>query len=238
MSREVNLKRLDNLKHINTSSNDYLAYLTFSRDLQNAVNEYAKGELLDIGCGNKPYEEWFNGLTSNYMGCDVVQSSSKKVDIICKANNIPLDDNSFDTIFSTQVIEHVEDIQGMLNEAYRLLRPEGIAIISGPMYWYLHEEPYDFYRFTKYGFKHIFNKSGFEILMIKENGGAWSTLGLMMNHTFSFQNPKANWVARGIKFIYRKLRLRVLVNKVFAYLDKKDYNTINTMNYVVVAKKN
>ena len=41
-----------------------------------------------------------------------------------------------------------------------------------------------------------------------------------------------------LKFIYRKLRLRVLVNKVFAYLDKKDYNTINTMNYVVVAKKN
>ena len=237
MNREENISRLENVQEINISNRDYLIYKPFGQALLKAIESYAKGRLLDIGCGNKPYESWFNGRITEYVGCDIVQSSAKKVDVLCEANKIPLTDECFDTVFSTQVIEHVEDYQGMINEAFRLLKPDGVAIVSGPMYWYLHEEPYDFYRFTKHGFKHIFENSGFEIINIKENGGAWATLGLLMNHTFSFGNAKASKFVKGIKYLYRKLRIQYVVNKFFAYLDKKDYNTINTINYVVVAKK-
>jgi hypothetical protein len=80
-------------------------------------------------------------------------------------------------------------------------------------------------------------KSGFEVCEITPNGGAWATLGQVINHTFGFSNPKANKVAKGIKYLFRKLRLYVLINSVFRYLDSKDFNPINTINYVVVAKK-
>lgn len=237
MSREVNLSRLENVKKIDVSHTDYLVYLSFHKDLFTAIQKYAKGKLLDIGCGNKPYENWTKEKVVEYVGCDVVQSSLNKVDVLCEANKIPLESSFFDTILSTQVIEHVEDHQGLVNEAYRLLKPGGYFILSGPMYWNLHEEPYDFFRFTKYGFKYILEKAGFEVCEITSNGGAWATLGQVINHTFEFRNSKANRVAKGLKYLFRKLRIYILVNRIFAYLDKKDFNPINTINYVVVARK-
>ena len=238
MSREANLSRLENIEKIDVSHIDYLVYLSFNKDLYTAIQKYAKGILVDIGCGNKPYEIWTKEKVAEYICCDVVQSSSNKVDVLCQANNIPLESNSFDTVLSTQVIEHVEDHQGLVNEAYRLLKPNGYFILSGPMYWNLHEEPYDFFRFTKHGFKYILEKAGFEVCEIVSNGGAWATLGQVVNHTFEFRNSKANKVAKGLKYLFRKLRIYILVNRIFAYLDKKDFNPINTMNYVVVARKN
>lgn len=237
MERVENLPRLENVEEIKISNPDYLVYLSFHRELKAAIQKYASGKVLDIGCGNKPYESCFEGKIEKYIGCDVVQSSSNKVDVLCLANKIPLEDNHFETVFSTQAIEHIEDYQGMIEEVYRVLKKGGCFILSGPFYWHLHEEPYDFYRFTKHGFKYILEKSGFEIVEIKENGGAWATLGLMLNHTFSFQNPKANKIAKGIKYIYRKLKLYIIVNRLFSYLDSKDFNSINTINYVVVATK-
>ncbi|WP_310378312.1 class I SAM-dependent methyltransferase [Flavobacterium sp.] len=237
MKRADNLARLTNVEKIDISNTNYLVYLYFHRELNTAIQKYAKGKLLDIGCGNKPYGDWFESKITEYIGCDIVQSSANQVDLLCKANNIPLENESFDTVFSTQVIEHVEDHQGMVNEAYRLLKPDGYFVLSGPMYWNLHEEPYDFFRFTKHGFKYILEKAGFEICEITPNGGAWATLGQVINHTFEFRNPNVNIVVKGLKYLFRKLRIHILVNRIFRYLDKKDFNPINTMNYVVVARK-
>ncbi|TDE53946.1 class I SAM-dependent methyltransferase [Flavobacterium sp. GT3P67] len=237
MERAENLARLQDIEKINISNTNYLVYLSFHRDLYKAIETYATGKLLDIGCGNKPYESWIKGRVSEYIGCDIVQSSSNRVDVLCQANNIPLESNSFNTILSTQVIEHVEDHQGVVNEAHRLLKSNGYFILSGPLYWNLHEEPYDFFRFTKHGFRYILEKAGFEVCEIVSNGGAWATLGQVINHTFEFKNPNANTIARGIKYLFRKLRLYILVNRIFNYLDIKDFNTINTMNYIVVARK-
>lgn len=237
MEREKNLGRLENVEKINISNINYLHYLSFHKELDTAIQKYAKGKLLDIGCGNKPYEGWFEGKISEYIGCDIVQSSSNKVDILCEANKIPFESNSYNTLISTQAIEHIEDYQGMIDEAYRLLKTDGCFILSGPFYWHLHEEPYDFFRFSKHGFRYVLEKSGFEIIEINENGGAWATLGLMINHTFSFNNSNANKVTKRLKYVFRKLKLHITVNKIFSYLDRKDYNTINTINYVVVARK-
>lgn len=237
MERIENLARLENIEKITKLDANYLIYKSFHKILHDAIQEYSKGKLLDIGCGNKPYKSWTDGKITEYIGCDIIQSSANKVDVLCEANNIPLENNTFETVLSTQTIEHLEDFQGMINEAFRVLKADGNFILSGPFYWHLHEEPYDFYRFTKHGFKHIVEKAGFEVVNILENGGAWATLGLMINHTFSFHNATNNKVAKVIKYIFRKLKLHILVNKVFGYLDANDYNTINTINYVIVAKK-
>ncbi|MBL0337288.1 MAG: class I SAM-dependent methyltransferase [Chitinophagaceae bacterium] len=91
-------------------------------------------------CGNKPVCFVFKKYADEYVGCDIVNSSENCVDIICKTNDIPQPTSSYDTIISTQTIEHVQDHQGLVNEAYRLLKPGGYFILSGPMCWPLHEE--------------------------------------------------------------------------------------------------
>ena len=208
----------------------------FTRRCLAAVSKFAKGRLLDIGCGNKPYEKILEGKITEYIGCDIIQSNLNKVDVLCAANNIPLENSSFDTVFSTQTIEHVEDHQGLVNEAYRLLKPGGFFIVSGPLYWHLHEEPYDFFRFTKYGFKYIFEKAGFEMVEVNSNGGMWATTGQSMIHSFMKSKSK-NLFIRGSCFLFYKLRVYWFINSLFSWLDKVDYNTVNTMNYVIVGKK-
>ena len=222
--RQQNLGRFDNYKKVDLADKYYLSYMPLFRDLNYAISNYASGKLLDIGCGNKPYKEMFDDITEEYVGCDVVQSNMNKVDILCEATNIPLENETFNTIFSTQVIEHVADHQQMIREAQRLLKSEGVFIVSGPLYWHIHEEPYDFFRFTKYGFQHILENNGFEVVEILANGGKWATFGQMVIHTFPQFLVKRKW--------FRKLN-----NYIFHRLDNKHYNDFNTMNYVVVARK-
>ncbi len=233
--------RLENLNRLTETAvgkkNPYfLHYNTFHKDLKYAIHKYSKGDLLDIGCGNKPYEKNFESLISKYVGCDVIQSNLNKVDVLCFANKIPLADETFDTLFSTQTIEHVEDHQGLVNEAFRLLRKDGYFIISGPMYWPLHEQPYDFFRFTKHGFKYVLEKSGFEVIEILSNGGMWATAGQALIHAFK-NSHSTDFKIRILKSFYNRFKLVWLINTIFLWLDKKNYNPVNTMNYVIIAKK-
>jgi SAM-dependent methyltransferase len=219
------IEGLDRLRDFKTSTGDpfYLTYRSLFEDL-NKASVFAHGRLLDIGCGNKPYKKMFAGRIAEYVGCDVVQSSESQVDIICPATAIPLPDKSFDTILCTQVIEHVADHRALIGEAYRLLKAGGILILSGPMYWPLHEEPYDFFRFTKHGFRHILEDTGFAINSIQNNGGKWALCGQVLIHTIDGSR-------------LGRPRLIRLVNKLFAYLDDRKRDNINTTNYVIVAQK-
>ncbi|MGO4876832.1 class I SAM-dependent methyltransferase [Pedobacter psychrotolerans] len=236
--RTENLNRLSSTD-IQIDNLYYLHYKYYHTDLFGAFEKYAHGSLLDIGCGNKPYQDKLADKVINYTGVDIIQSSKNKVDYICPANNIPLESNLFDTVISTQTIEHVEDHQGLINEAYRLLKPDGVFILSGPLYWPLHEEPYDFFRFTKYGFKYILEKAGFEIIETKSNGGKWSVAGQALLHAlfpqiFSISGIKGKIIRTSFKMIGGIKSL----NKFFIFMDKQgtiDYS--NTMNYVIIAKK-
>ncbi|MCC8358514.1 class I SAM-dependent methyltransferase [Salinimicrobium sediminilitoris] len=222
--RKEHLDRFKDSTVIDISNHYYLVYKPLIRDIKYAINNYSAGKVLDIGCGNKPYKSLFENKCDEYVGCDIVQSSEKCVDIICDATNIPLDDNSIDTIFCTQVIEHVDDHNRLLKEIFRLLKPDGHIILSGPMYWHLHEEPYDFFRFTKYGFKFIFENQGLRPVEILANGGKWATFGQMVIHTFP-------------NFLIKRKLFRKYSNMFFSYLDDKYYYDYNTMNYLVIAKK-
>lgn len=58
-----------------------------------------------------------------------------------------------------------------------MTKPAGILLLTVPLSEQLHEEPYDYYRFTKYGLAYLLNKSGWEILKLYERGGTWLELG-------------------------------------------------------------
>lgn len=219
--RDEKIERLNSLQ-ISKRSANYLVYIYLFRDLKYAINKYAKGKVLDIGCGNKPYKSLFN--TESYIGCDVVQSSNQLVDVICEATNIPLESNTFETIFSTQTIEHVFEHDKMIAESYRLLKNDGIIILSGPMYWPHHEVPYDFFRFTKYGLEEVLKKNGFSVLEILPNGGKWALWGLVTLQVF----PKSISSLKAIKWI---------INTLCFALDKKYPDFSTTSNFVIIAIK-
>lgn len=201
----------------------FLHYRSLFSDLKGA-SVHARGRLLDIGCGNKPFQKMFDGRVHEHVGCDVVQSSESRVDVICAATDLPFADASYDTVLITQVIEHVADHQAMLREAFRVLRSDGVLILSGPMYWPLHEEPYDFFRFTEYGLRFLLKTVGFVEIKIVNDGGKWALCGQVLVHTVRDTRLHYEFLIRAI-------------NRIFAYLDDRHPARSNTMNYVVVARK-
>lgn len=234
--REKGLVRLSSTT-LDKNSSDYIVMKYLIEDLTSEIRGHASGNLLDVGCGNKPYESLFEGKISSYTGCDVVQSSMSKVDVICEATSLTFKENQFDTVFSTQVIEHVSDPFKMLEEIYRVLRPGGTLIISAPFCWELHEEPYDFYRYSKYGLKAMIESRGFEVKSLKANGGKWAAIGqLNINIIYSAFGRKS-FLVKLAKGFFIKLRFTSIWNRIFLWLDRKYPSDLLTLNYVVVAKR-
>ena len=235
--REENIVRLSSY-NIGLEDQHYLVYKYYHSALFACLKKYCKGKLLDIGCGNKPYQSLIKNQIEEYIGSDIVQSSEHCVDVLSPATSIPLPDSSFDTIISTQTIEHVAEHQSLVNEAYRLLKSGGYFIVSGPMYWPLHEEPYDFFRFTKYGFIHVLTKAGFSLTEENANGGKWALCGQSLIHALypDIHNVKSlRWrILRKILTLVGGIKA---INNFFAKLDDKHFDGSNTMNYVFVAKK-
>lgn len=234
--REENLQRLNSF---DTSISDpmYLHNKFLFADIKDAISTYANGDVLDIGCGNKPYEPLFQNI-GKYIGCDIAQSSGNKVDVLCDVTSIPLEDGQFDTVFTTQVMEHVAEHSRMLSEAYRLLKPGGTIILSAPMCWQHHEVPYDFFRFTKYGMIHLFEKAGFRIVKIKSNGGKWALAGQMMQNVIMSSTNGKKGAVRSFFRVMHRYCLKYLINGLFSFLENRDKDEdFVTLNFVVIARK-
>ena len=114
-------------------------------------SKHLKGALLDFGCGTKPYKKLFINVDS-YIGVDYKiegrEESQKTVDFFYDGKTIPFNDKEFDSILSTEVLEHVFNVEDILFEFNRVLKINGHALITTPFMWEEHEMPYDFARFT------------------------------------------------------------------------------------------
>lgn len=242
---EINyLNRLNSFNRTNLTKYDYLHYVTFHKDLKSIFDQFIRvnANVLDIGCGNKPYAEYILKITKNlspqsYIGCDVVQSSEQKVDILCDATNIPLNSDSFDVVLCAQVLEHVFDHKALISEAYRLLKDDGIFIVSAPFIWEHHEEPFDFYRFTRFGFQKLLLDSGFKIEYYCANGGQWATLGLMLNMIVKTPVKVKYVFVRKILSLFR-ICVFIISNFIFGLLNKIfDKSDKLTLNHIFVCRK-
>ena len=125
------------------------------------------GNVLDFGCGSKPYESLFTNATS-YVGVDVQVSGhdhqTSRIDVFYDGTTLPFADGQFDATVCFEVFEHVFNIDELLVEIRRVLKPDGSLLISIPFAWDEHEAPYDFARYTSFGIKHVLERNGFEVL--------------------------------------------------------------------------
>ncbi len=236
MMRETELKRLSSTK-ISKNTVDFIVMHYLIRDIKSSIEKFATGNLLDVGCGNKPYESLFGNKLSSYTGCDVVQSNENKVDVICLATSLDFEESKFDTVFSTQVMEHVDNSDKMMAECNRVLRTGGHLILSVPFCWELHEEPYDFFRFTKYGLTELCKRNNFEVIEIIANGGKWAAI-MQMNLNMIYSTFKRkSFGTKLLKGVFINLHLTQFFNWIAIKIDKKYFDSLLTLNYVLIAKK-
>jgi SAM-dependent methyltransferase len=129
------------------------------------------GDVLDFGCGSKPYESLFINASS-YVGADIEVSGHdhkrSRIDVYYDGKTLPFPDRHFDAVVSFEVFEHVFNLDEVLEEIRRVLKPGGQLLITIPFAWDEHEIPYDFARYTSFGIRHVLVKSGFEVVEIQK----------------------------------------------------------------------
>jgi SAM-dependent methyltransferase len=140
-----------------------------------------KAAVLDVGCGHSPYKNLLKRWNLVGINLDAIDASPS---ILADAQRLPFRKESFDAALCTQVIEHVPDPARMLREIAHCLKPNGLLLLSGPMHWPLHEEPYDFWRFTRHGMKHLLQQQGFDLLELHDDGHAIALAVQATNHLF------------------------------------------------------
>lgn len=137
-----------------------------------------RGRVVDIGCGMQPYRPMLNAALTQYTGVDR-EGELTNPTIVGVAEDLPLEDASFDVALSTMMLEHVVDPRRVLSEVRRVLRPGGRLILVVPSVWPAHEVPYDYWRFTRFGLEQLLREFGFSGSVVGL-GGLWSTVGQMI----------------------------------------------------------
>ncbi len=138
--------------------------------------------ILDVGSGLAPYRELFSHTA--YTTCDWNQSlyaPEIPPDIVAPADAIPVEDSSFDAILCTEVLEHVPAPWDVLSEFHWIIRPGGRVWITVPFTWPLHEEPHDYYRYTRFGLQHLLEKAGFSEVEVSPLSDSFSTLSQLVH---------------------------------------------------------
>jgi ubiquinone/menaquinone biosynthesis C-methylase UbiE len=183
-----------NLRNLGAIINDQLR-LQF---IEFAFNKYGKKkELLDLGCGVKPFKSIYSKYSVSSLGIDVATSphSKTEVDVIYDGSHIPFENNRFEYVLCTEVMEHVPEPAAFLKEINRVMQPDGVLIMTTPFLVPLHEEPYDYYRYTKHAIRYLLNQAGFRLEHIESFSGYGGVLiAFLVQPQLKIWNKLSKWM--------------------------------------------
>lgn len=195
------------------------------------LKEYSKGEtVLDAGAGRLAYKSIVAKYFKKYFSTDFVQTHPD----LYAVNDIteqPFKDNELNFIFCSQVLEHVPKPWEAFEEFNRILKPKGRLLLTVPMLGYIHNAPYDFYRYTKFGIENLAELYGFNVIKLEAIGGFFSFLGYIRSTILIpfFRIPLLGQVLLGINYClsYMDIALDTIIpnKKIFP------------LNYIAVLEK-
>ena len=206
--------------------------------LQEKISKYGhymSGRMLDAGSGSyNRYSHFFH--CNSIVRMDVKEDNN--VDIVGSADDMPFKDNEFDSVLSTQVFEHLEYPEKAAAEIARVIKRGGYLLVTVPQWNELHEEPHDYWRYTCFGLKLLFERYGFSTIEYEQYGGFFSTRAQMcMRYLIDSLGlyKKKSWFVRLISFLFR------MWGEVAIWFDKLDNSKSNrkhTIGWIFVFMKN
>jgi SAM-dependent methyltransferase len=156
---------------------------------------FMTGTMLDLGCGMKPYRDLFS--VDEYIGIDIKNDGHKNdtstVDVFYDGENIPFADAHFDSAYSSEVLTHISDIEPVVAEINRVIKPGGKFLLTVPYVWHENEQPNDAIRYTSFGITKLLERHNFKIL-VQQKQGNYFTTALQVRNAYLYHAlfPKSN----------------------------------------------
>ena len=164
------------------------------KEIRKVSNQF-EGDILDLGCGSKPYLNLFKRC-NKYIGLDVNESGHNhkysSIDFFYDGNLIPFEDNKFDNAVSFEVLQAVPDIEKTISELSRVTKNNGLILFTMPFAWEECEVPYDFLRLTEFGIQKLVNKTNLKLVQFNKIGNHFSASMQTLISYFIYQLPKQN----------------------------------------------
>jgi SAM-dependent methyltransferase len=186
------------------------------------VRSYFHGKTLNAGCGNRDLGDTLRGFgVTEVVNYDV--RSTIPGAVIGSLVETPFADNAFDSIICNAVLEHVPEIDRVMRELARVLKPGGFFVASVPYLQPYHLDPTDFRRYTRDGLAELGRLHGLK------------TVALLPLHTIA---QTLGWIAWEWAREKRGWRLPVVypivwaATRMFHKTDMKLQNNANTFQVV------
>jgi SAM-dependent methyltransferase len=167
--------------------------LHFETAIEDAVSTFASGlpqsaRVLDAGAGEANYKHYFSA--QRYCGLDLgigdEQWNYSRLDVVGDLSLLPFRDAAFEACLNVVTLEHVKDPALVVREISRTLAPGGRFLLIVPFEWEEHQQPHDYFRFTRYSLAYMLGEAGFADVSIAPVGGFFRLLSRRMLSALQF----------------------------------------------------
>ena len=140
-----------------------------------SIRQYAKGKLIDLGCGHVPlfmaYRDYVVDITC--VDWENTRHKNEYLDFECDlAEALPFEGEEFDTIILSDVLEHIAQPEFLWQEMSRILSKDGKIMMNVPFFYWVHGRPYDYYRYTEFALRRFVEISGLRLIQLEPVGGS------------------------------------------------------------------
>jgi SAM-dependent methyltransferase len=212
----------------------YIARTGLYRNVKKHALKFT-GKLIDIGCGDKPYEKMFANV-EKYEGLEITTTvhTSTKADYFYDGNSFPFEKESYDSVILNEVLEHVFNPSVLFAEIKRIMKVDGKLLITVPFVWDEHEQPYDFARYSSFGLAHLLKTNGFEIEVAEKSTPNIGVLFQLLNGYLYKISYKWNIVFRIIFLAIFCFPINLL-GVVFGFLLPNNFDLY--LDNIIIARK-
>lgn len=209
--------------------------LHFEAAIDDAVDAFAASlrdgaRVLDAGAGECAYKDRF--ARHSYIGVDLGIGDTHwnygDLDVIADLTAVPLRSDVFDAVVNIVTLEHVREPACVLTELCRVLKPGGRLLLVIPHEWEEHQQPHDYFRYTRYGTRYLLERAGFNDIHLQPVGGFFRLLARRMLNALQFF-PGPLFLLAAVVFAPPALVLPVL--------DPIDKQRNFTLGYICTARK-
>jgi SAM-dependent methyltransferase len=188
----------------------------FEASIEDAVEKFRSSlpenaRVLDAGAGEGNYKHYFCEM--RYCGLDLGIGDQgwnySALDVVGDLSAMPFRDATFEACLNVVTLEHVKDPAGVILEISRVLAPGAKFLLIVPFEWEEHQQPHDYFRFTRYSLAYMLEGAGFEGVSIEPVGGFFRMMSRRMLGALQFF-PGISIIIGAVLFVPMALLLPLL----------------------------